>query len=304
MGRQNRILRFVSDYDYKFGDADADGIPEIILPYAGDTVIFLDPYGNIRFAFRRPPRLHLTTPCFGGTADTDGDGRAEIVFSGVMFIPRTTATKGDTTISVELRRAGVIAFDLSGNVVWELRLNRIHPPESLTSPFAFGTSCTVSFGDVDGDGFLEFSHDFWEELGSGCDYGYVSWLYTWEIPGITNWRIDWSGPAHDPWNTNNYDFWQANPPLVRESTGKAGSPVLSVFPNPGKGIITLNLEILSPSPVFLEAYDPAGRLVYSEKIECLGPGSHQLTIALKPGVYILRAQAEKESGETKAILVK
>lgn len=248
------ILHSVSDYGYKVGDADGDRIPEVILPYSGDSVILFDPHGNIKYAFRVPSRLHLTAPDFNGMADTDGDGRAEIVFSGIRFMPGTMSTKGDTAISVELRRAWVVAFDLSGKVVWELRLNRIHPPESLYSLSAFGTSCMISFADIDGDGFLEFSHDLWEQLGHGCNYRFDSWLYTWEIPGITGWRIDWSGPAHDPWNTNNYDFWPNNPPVVRESAGRNHGVSLSVFPNPGKNIISRPLI----NPPLSSLYSPPG----------------------------------------------
>ncbi len=297
------ILHSVGDY-YKLGDADGDGIPEVILPYAGGSVLFLDPYGNIKGAFQRPPRLHLINPGYNGTADTDGDGRAEIVFSGVQFIPATMSTKGDTMVSVELRRAGVVAFDLAGKVVWELRLNRVHPPESLMSPGAFATSCTVTFGDPDGDGFLEFSHDLVEQLGHGCNYVFDSWLYIWELPGITNWRIDWSGPSHDQWNTNNYDFWPENPPLVKEASGKNEDFAISVFPNPGRGRLKVSLMVPSSLPVIVKAYDPAGRMVLSQDMGVVGPGVQTLEMLLGPGIYFLKAEAGSWAGMTKGAVVR
>ncbi len=282
------------------GDYDGDGLPELFLRYNGYT--FLGPGGEIKFSFDRIPFGHITNPNWRGAADTDGDGRAELVFSGVQFIGDETSTLD--TAALRPYTAGAVSVDCDGRERWRIKIGSLLPPESMSTPYSFCTGATPSFSDVDRDGYLELFHDLFALCGEGCGVYHHLWLYTWEIPGTTNWRIDWSGRSHDPWNTRNYDFWPDNPPLVFESAGKAGGAFVSVFPNPGKGAIAVNIDVQSRSPVILEAYDPCGRLVYSENLGILEPGSHRLRVGLKPGVYFLRARAEEGSGLIKAILAK
>ncbi len=291
-------------------DVDGDGPPEIFVIRAELDehyrwryyFLFLGSQGEIKFSFPEPAYRHFMGFRLCGAGDTDGDGMGEIIFSGIKFKPYETSVQGNQALKPS--EAGLIALDCFGRETWSIRLSPHLPPDSLYNPYSFWTHAIPSFSDVDGDGFLEISHDLAEEVGEDCYHPEHLWLYTWEFPGITNWRIDWSGPSHDPWNTNNYNFWPRNPPLVRESDSKDNCLALLAIPNPGKGNLTLCLTLHLSLPVVLKAYDPAGRVVFLRDLGNLGPGTRLVEIRLDPGVYFLKAEAGPRNRIVKTVVAR
>lgn len=87
--------------------------------------------------------------------------------------------------------------------------------------------------------------------------------------------------------------WVKQPTGIEPPVEGAG-PLLHVFPNPTTTGASLSFTSAVSSPMALEVYDLAGRLVGGEDLGVLTPGSHSLFwdgcggSSLAPGVYFLR----------------
>ncbi len=217
-----------------FADIDSDNVPEVIL-LIPDTAKAFD-YESILCSEIISPAIKLG----GVLADVNGDGSDELITG-------RRATDGENP--------AISALSFTNGLIWEVDL----PPdtnefegmgvvqnESVSFPFVW---------DIDGDRFPELigAKGFSSDSGDGCMF-----LSLWEIP-VENPHLGWPMLYHDPWNTNNYDFW---PPQVGIKEDVSGRALKFLKPTP-EGLL-----VNSPKAQLaeLKVYDVAGRLVYGGKV--------------------------------------
>lgn len=89
---------------------------------------------------------------------------------------------------------------------------------------------------------------------------------------------------------------------IEENKISAPAFAFSVFPNPSRGIITLNMHSPQEHPVELDLYDVAGRLVKNFRVESSGGQSVSLGISLPSGVYFVRCQDNTNDFQRKIVI--
>jgi hypothetical protein len=86
---------------------------------------------------------------------------------------------------------------------------------------------------------------------------------------------------------------------------ESGTGQVDVFPNPSKGIYTIESSITTTS--FLEVYNVLGQQVYSASLYSTNGGSFEMNLSAQPsGIYLYRFFGEngKFLGEGKLIIQK
>jgi len=87
----------------------------------------------------------------------------------------------------------------------------------------------------------------------------------------------------------------------------AGGLEFEVYPNPGRGVVTVRYSIDAPSPVRLVLYDVLGRIVATQSGDALTQGSHTLTLdgaGLREGVYIVTLATRSGTAVRRLLLVR
>ncbi len=239
-------------------DVDGDGSPEILflwesnVNYQGySATLHIDVYDASLNLIKKDSfaiRGNLEAFCVSG--DLDGDGTDDLLVSAPL-IEDGIALSG---------------YSVLKGTLWQLNI----PPDTSIEGLAVVMNDVVYpfLWDVDGDGCPEFpaARLF---LNMDTQVG-PAFLSLFEIP-IQNPHLGWPMLYHDPWNTNNYDFW---PPQVGvgESSGKVQGS-LTLRPTL-KGLLVRSSK---SQKLPLKVYDPAGRLLYKAELT-LKPGDNLVEI--------------------------
>ncbi len=272
------------------GDVDGDGLPEIVSvnilrdnptykrlgrllvieegPKKGADTFFVrfrafESDGSVLFD-TLIPNLVGNHEMFFLTGDLDGDGTHDLLVSCPLAYPDDQAISG---------------FSFQEGVLWQVHIppdTQIPSHSPLTSNMAY-----PFLWDVDQDGYLEFPGaklyiDYDELLGP-------AFLCLWEIP-VEDLHLGWPMLYHDPWNTNNYDFW---PPQVGVRESASGHTPTLLKPTP-KGLLVNSAKAQFAE---LKVYDVAGRLVYRGKVN-LKAGANLIKVPGK-GVRVVSLLGER-----------
>ncbi len=77
---------------------------------------------------------------------------------------------------------------------------------------------------------------------------------------------------------------------IEENEISTPAPAFSVFPNPSRGIITLNMHVPQELPVEFDLYDVSGRLLKKLRVESSNGQGVSFDIDMPSGVYFIRCR--------------
>jgi len=289
--------RVVPHSSVVLGDINGDGLPEIVNYEArrdGVTgrkyteIIAYNASGNGVGQWEIP--FYCAAPGMA-VADLDGDGAGDFIVPG-----NPTGPNQDQMDPMTAGMHGSIgAWSLVNGFLWGINLGNSLKDTIPPGGFPMGNQSFPSIFDVDGNGLPEVfvSNSRWIEEHQ-CNW-YISvdyWALELREPATPMWPMLF----HDQWNTNNYDFWPDNPPLVsaKEISPEEKTMALRVYPNPSRGRVRIFLRLARPEAVKIKIFDAGGRLISYRDLEIVEPGTRRMDLTLKPGVYFVVAKANSQ----------
>lgn len=186
---------------------------------------------------------------------------------------------------------------------WTQKANFPGTPRQGAIGFSIGAKAYVGSGtDITGNGGGP-RQDFWE-----WDQSSNNWVQKDSVPGgLREVAVGFSIGSKGYVGTGGFiinfsptylkDFWEFDPTVeTTEVQETANSLSLSVFPNPGNGLINVNFDASEQSePFLLKVSDVKGQTVYSEKIEKIAYSyNKQINLDTLPkGIYFIELSSGK-----------